>query len=244
MVSARHRGHARPLSPRRSKKRSRSSTSTSPATCWNGMPGCRAGGTSTSASTRTEHYGYMKKVLQALTFLRGPRTVGAEVAAALRATRPADGDVPRRHRGLHPPRSRRGDPVRDHDDGLLRPAAPRSIEPQWLLDYWADRVERLLRGCVRDRDLVPAERSVDIAFHHLNGHECRPARRPLRTRGVELTAKVRRAFQGYLDGNPRGKHGSVRYELQRHFGVSPDELRSQFAFYFERFDVREGSMST
>ena len=50
--------------------------------------------------------------------------VGAEVAAALRAARPADGDVPRRHRRLHPPRSRRGDPVDDHDDGLLRPAAP------------------------------------------------------------------------------------------------------------------------
>ena len=47
-----------------------------------------------------------------------------------------------------------------------------------------------------------------------------------------------RAFQAYLDSNPRGKHGSVRYELQRHFGASPDELRSQFAFYFERFDVR------
>ncbi|MGZ5393348.1 MAG: sulfotransferase family protein, partial [Mycobacterium sp.] len=114
----------------------------------------------------------------------------------------------------------------------------RSIEPQWLLDYWADRVERLLRGCVRDRALVPAERSVDIGFHRLNGHEFDLLDDLYARADVELTSKVRRAFPGYLDSNPRGKHGSVRYELQRHFGVSPDELRSQFAFYFERFDVR------
>ena len=72
--------------------------------------------------------------------------------------------------------------------------------------------------------MVPAERSVVIAFHHLNGHEMDLLEDLYARAGVELTPKVRRAFQGYLEGNPRGKHGSVRYELQRHFGVSPDEL--------------------
>jgi hypothetical protein len=56
--------------------------------------------------------------------------------------------------------------------------------------------------------------------------------------GVELTSKVRAGFQRYLDGNPRGKHGRVRYDLQRHFGISPDELRARFDFYFDKFDVR------
>ena len=109
----------------------------------------------------------------------------------------------------------------------------RSIEPQWLLEYWADRVERLPRGMCAGPGA--ADRSVDIGFHHLNGHELDLLDDLYARAGVELTSKVRRAFQGYLDSNPRGKHGSVRYELQRHFGVSPDELRSQFAFYFERF---------
>ena len=54
----------------------------------------------------------------------------------------------------------------------------------------------------------------------------------------ELTAKVRGQFQQYLDGNPRGKHGRIRYDLQRHFGVSADDLRARFGFYFDRFDVR------
>ena len=56
--------------------------------------------------------------------------------------------------------------------------------------------------------------------------------------GVELTEPVRRAHGAYLDANPRGKHGSIRYDLQGQFGVSPDELRSRFGFYFDRFDVR------
>ncbi|HTY30004.1 MAG TPA: sulfotransferase, partial [Mycobacterium sp.] len=113
-----------------------------------------------------------------------------------------------------------------------------SIDPGWLLDYWSDRVHRLLGACVRDRDLVPAERSIDISFHHLNGNEMPLLEQLYQRGGVELTPKVRGRLQQYLDGNPRGKHGRIRYDLQRHFGISPDELRERFGFYFDRFDVR------
>jgi hypothetical protein len=113
-----------------------------------------------------------------------------------------------------------------------------SIQPEWLLDYWTDRVHRLLGACARDRDLVPAERSIDIGFHHLGGNEMPLLERLYRQAGVELTPKVCARFQHYLDGNPRGKHGRINYDLQRHFGVSPDELRGRFDFYFDKFDVR------
>ncbi|MDT5318167.1 MAG: hypothetical protein QOD88_689, partial [Mycobacterium sp.] len=38
--------------------------------------------------------------------------------------------------------------------------------------------------------------------------------------------------------HPRGKHGHIRYDLQRHFQRSADDIRSRFGFYFDRFDVR------
>ena len=113
----------------------------------------------------------MKKALQALTFLRGPRTwvlkspQHCEQLGPLMATFP-DATVAFTHR----------DPVAviqsaitmmAYSDRLRRT----SIDPDWLLDYWSDRVRRLLSACVRDRDLVPAERSIDISFHHLNGNE-------------------------------------------------------------------------
>ncbi len=187
---------------------------------------------------QNRHYGYMKKVLQALTFLRGPRTwvlkspQHCEQLGPLMATFP-DATVAFTHR----------DPVAviqsaitmmAYSDRLRRT----NIEPEWLLDYWSDRVHRLLSACVRDRDLVPGERSIDISFHHLNGNEMRLLDEFYRRGGVELTPKVRAGFQRYLDTNPRGKHGRIRYDLQRHFGISPDELRARFDFYFDKFDVR------
>jgi len=177
-------------------------------------------------------------VLQALTFLRGPRTwvlkspQHCEQLGPLMATFP-DATVAFTHR----------DPVAviqsaitmmAYSDRLRRT----SIEPEWLLDYWSDRVHRLLSACVRDRDLVPDERSIDISFHQLNGNEMPLLSELYRRAGTELTDKVQRHFQKYLDGNPRGKHGRIRYDLQRHFGISPDELRARFDFYFDRFDVR------
>ena len=99
-------------------------------------------------------------------------------------------------------------------------------------------MHRLLSACVRDRDLVPAERSIDISFHQLNGNEMPLLEELYRRGGVELPTKVRGRLQGYLDGNPRGKHGRINYDLQRHFGISADQLRARFDFYFNRFDVR------
>ncbi|OBG98605.1 hypothetical protein A5697_15850 [Mycobacterium sp. E3251] len=190
---------------------------------------------------QTRHYAYLRKVLQALTFLRGPRTwvlkspQHCEQLGPLMATFP-DATVTFTHR----------DPVAviqsaitmmAYSDRLRRT----SIEPDWLLDYWSDRVHRLLGACVRDRDLVPAERSIDVSFHQLNGNEMPVLEQLYQRGGVELPPKVRARFQQYLDGNPRGKHGRIHYDLRRHFGVTADELRGRFDFYFDRFDVHAES---
>jgi hypothetical protein len=187
---------------------------------------------------QTRHYAYLKKVLQALTFLRGPRTwvlkspQHCEQLGPLMATFP-DATVAFTHR----------DPVAvvqsaitmmAYSDRLRR----KSIDAEWLLEYWSDRVHRLLSACVRDRELVPTDQSIDISFHELNGNEMPLLEQLYERGGVELTPRARAAFQSYLDGNPRGKHGRIRYDLQRHFGVSPAELRERFDFYFNRFDVR------
>ncbi|OBB27815.1 hypothetical protein A5792_23555 [Mycolicibacterium peregrinum] len=190
---------------------------------------------------QTRHYAYLKKVLQALTFLRGPRTwvlkspQHCEQLGPLMATFP-DATVAFTHR----------DPVAVIQSAITMMAygdrmRRTSIDPDWLLDYWSDRVHLLLSACVRDRELVPADRGIDVAFHHLGGNEM-PLLEQLYARGgVELTSKVRRRFEQYLDGNPRGKHGHIRYDLQRHFGVSAGDLRGRFDFYFDRFDVRPES---
>ena len=190
------------------------------------------------ALDQTQHYAYMKKVLQALTFFRGPQTwvlkspQHSEQLRPLMETFP-DATVAFTHR----------DPVAviqstitmmAYADRLRR----RTIDPEWLVDYWTDRVHRLLSAGVRDRELVPAERSIDIGFHQLNGNEISVLESLYDRAAVELTPGVRKSFERYIDSNPRGKHGSIRYDLQRHFGVTPEDVRSRFDFYFDRFDVR------
>ncbi|WP_421845398.1 sulfotransferase family protein [Mycobacterium sp.] len=190
------------------------------------------------ALDQARHYAHLKKVLQALTFLRGPQTwvlkspQHCEQLPALLATFP-DATIVFTHR----------DPVAvvqstitmlAYSDRLRR----RAIDPQWLLEYWSDRVHRLLGACVRDRDLVAAERSIDISFHHLNGHELELLEKLYARCGIALTPAVRGAFTNYLAANPPGKHGHIRYDLRGHFGISAEQLRSRFDFYFDRFDVR------
>ena len=186
-----------------------------------------------------EHYPYLKTILKALTFLRGPRQWVLKSPQHAEQLRPLidtfpDATIAFTHRDpvaviqSAVTMLAYGDRIRRHD-----------IDPRGLVDYWVDRIERLLRACVRDRDLLCADRSIDILFHQLNGHEVDILRELYALNGSELPPDIIAGLQGYLDGNPRGKHGRMAYDLARDFGRSPQEIRSRFDFYFERFGVRE-----
>jgi Sulfotransferase family len=190
------------------------------------------------ALDQDEHYGFLCTVLKALTFLRGPHhwvlksPQHCEQLGPLIRTFP-DATVAFTHR----------DPVAVIQSAVTMLAygdrmRRNRIDPQWLVEYWTDRVERLLKACVNDRDLIPAERSLDIGFHQLNGNEMALLETLYQRNDTELTSHTQAALRTYLDDNPRGKHGTVVYDLQRDFGRSADEIRSRFDFYFERFDIR------
>lgn len=188
---------------------------------------------------QTEHYAYLRTVLKALTFLRGPRQwvlkspQHCEQLGPLMQTFP-DATVAFTHR----------DPVAVIQSAVTMLAygdriRRTKIDPEGLVEYWIDRIERLLRACVRDRELVSAHRSLDIGFHRLNGNEMSILETVYDCNGTPLTPETRTALRGYLDDNPRGKHGQLRYDLKRDFNRTPEEIRSRFDFYFERFDVWE-----
>jgi hypothetical protein len=183
------------------------------------------------------HYAYLRTVLQALTFLRGPRSwvlkspQHLEQLGPLTRTFP-DAVVAFTHR----------DPVAviqsaitmlAYGDRLRRHA----IEPEQLAAYWVDRVQRLLTACVRDRGLVPADRSIDIVFADFTADDLGTVERFYRTAGIDLPDDVRSRFTAYLAANPRGKHGQVGYDLRGDFGVDPVALHQQFRFYTERFGI-------
>jgi hypothetical protein len=184
-----------------------------------------------------EHYAYLKTMLKALTFLRGPRRWVLKSPQHLEQIGPLvdtfpDATIAFTHR----------DPVAviqsaitmlAYGDRLRR----HQIEPEQLAEYWVDRVERLLRACVRDRELVPEDRSVDVVFHEFMADDMATIERIHHTAGKSSSDGARAQLETYRRENPRGKHGQVLYDLAGDFGMKPDDVRARFDFYFDRFAI-------
>jgi hypothetical protein len=190
------------------------------------------------AQDQRPSYEYMKNVLRALQWLRGPdrwilkSPQHMEQLGPLMETFP-DATVAITHR----------DPVSViasaitmlcYGDRLRRTR----VDPPTVAAYWVDRVEKLLRACVRDRDLVPADRCIDVLFHEFMSDDIGMVERIYALADLEMTAGARGSLQRFLADNPRGKHGRIVYDLKGDFGIERDALRERFAFYFERFPVK------
>ncbi len=190
------------------------------------------------AHDQTPHYRYLKTVLQAMTFLRGGRRwllkspQHLEQLPALDAVFP-DAVVLVTHR----------DPVpvtvslctmlcytqrmsRDRVDLVATGA------------YWSDRNLRMLRAYQRDRDILPAGRSLDIRFHEFMGDDLGTLERIYELADQPYDDVARAAHRRYIATHPRDRYGKVIYEPER-FGLDLAALRAEFAGYTARFGVVE-----
>jgi len=183
-------------------------------------------------------YAYLKKALQALTWLRGPSRWVLKSPQHLEQLGPLvetfpDATIALTHR----------DPVHVIQSAITmlgygaRIRRTR-IDLAGIAAYWVDRIERLLRACARDRALLPASRSIDVLFHEFMADDVAMVERIYALAELPMTAEARAQLGAFMDENPRGKFGRVVYDLRGDFGIDPADLRRRFAFYFERFPVR------
>ena len=108
------------------------------------------------------------------------------------------------------------------------------VPVEQIAAYWIDRLEQMLNALVRDRDVIGADRSVDVRFDDFMADELGVAERVYALAGEPFTDAARAAITGYLAGHRRGRLGTVAtsYEM---FGLAEDDLRTRFAPYVERF---------
>lgn len=190
------------------------------------------------AHDQTPHYAYMKQVLQILQWyrprdrwvLKSPQHL--EQLGPLLATFP-DATVVVTHR----------DPV-----AVVQSTATmvcygartsyRTTRPDWYRDYWTDRIGRLLDASLRDRHLLADDRTVDVLFHEYMADEMGTVQRVYDAAGIELTEQARAEIEAHRAAHPRGKEGRVVYDLRRDFATTPEEVRSRFGAYLDRFPVR------
>lgn len=181
------------------------------------------------------HYAFLRRELQVLSFLRGPRRwvlktpQHLEQLPALMETFP-DATIALTLR----------DPVAvlqsaitmlAYGDRLRRV----EIDADGLATYWVDRLERLLRSAVRDLDVVPKDQRVDVEFGAFMADDLATACRILDRAGIDLPHDARAALADYIASNPRGRDGSVAYDLRGDFGLEPDDVRERFGFYLDAF---------
>jgi hypothetical protein len=190
------------------------------------------------AHDRTPSYLYEKKVLQVLTWLRGPNRwilkspQHMENLAAMKSAFP-DATMVVTHR----------DPVAvirslvtmlGYSDRIRRDP----VDLPALAQLWITRIERLLRACLTQREAWGPDQSMDVLFHDYMADQDKVMREVYRMAGLELTPQVEARLLGYLNDNPRNKHGKVVYDLPGVFGVDEAALRKRFAFYYDRFPVQ------
>ena len=100
--------------------------------------------------------------------------------------------------------------------------------------YWGDRIDRMLTSLVADRDVVPAERSIDVRFDDFMADDLAMAERIYELAGEPVTAEAGAAMADYLAGHERGRLGTIDYRAVD-VGLDADELRERFAPYVARF---------
>jgi hypothetical protein len=190
------------------------------------------------AHDRTRSYLYEKKILQVLTWFRGPNRwilkspQHLENLAPLKAAFP-DATLVITHR----------DPVAvirslttmlSYGDRIRRDP----VDPPGCARHWSDRIERLLRECVAQRDAWGPEQSLDVLFHEYMADQEGVLRQVYDLAGLELTPDAEAKLLGYLTENPRHQHGRVIYDLEGVFEVDVAKLRERFQFYYDRYPVR------
>lgn len=188
---------------------------------------------------QTPHYQYARRVLQAMTWLKGPNRwvmkspPHMENLPAVLATYP-DATVVVTHR----------DPVAVIQSAITMIAygdriRRKDFDLPALAEYWTARIERMLRACVRDRASMPQDQVIDVLFHEYMADQQAVIDRVYDRAGLEMNDAAAQRIQDYLNNNPRGKHGTVVYDLPGHFGVDVNAMRERFAFYYDAFPVRQ-----
>ncbi len=120
----------------------------------------------------------------------------------------------------------------------IRSAVSDAIDPVAIgreqFDAWTWGMQRVMAA----RDLLPADRVVDVQYEDTVAHPVETVERVYTHLGLPYTEQVAQGVRDYLAANPRDKHGSHTYTLEE-FGLDKTEVDAAFAGYRERFGVKQ-----
>jgi Sulfotransferase family len=189
------------------------------------------------ARDQTSVYRYTRKMMQLLSWQRGPHRWVTKCPQHMENLLPVSTAMPGAVMVIN-----HRDPVASIQSAITGVAysarlTRTRVNMRQIAEYWIDRYERMLRACVRDRDTLPAEKSHDVYFHEFMGNPLGTLEAIYRKACIEFDAAVRQDLTSAIACHPRGQHGQLVYNLREDFGFEPAEIRERFDFYFKKFPV-------
>lgn len=99
---------------------------------------------------------------------------------------------------------------------------------------WVNRLDLMLSALLRDRDVIGAERSMDVRFDDYMADQIGVAEQVYELAGEAMTDDDRAAIDRYIAEHKRNRFGRVQTSGAM-FGVDEQDLRERFSPYVRRF---------
>ena len=188
------------------------------------------------AQDQTPHYAYLKQVLQILQWyrprdrwvLKSPQHL--EQFGPLISTFP-DATVVVTHRDPASVVASMATMIAYTSRLSLDP-----VDPVGIGHYWADLLSTMLNTCLETRDLLPAERSVDVRFDEFMADDLATVERIYDLADQPFDDAARSAIGIYLAGHQRNRHGALIYDLAD-FDLDATTIRAGLSDYIDRFHI-------
>lgn len=103
-----------------------------------------------------------------------------------------------------------------------------------MLEYWTDRIEHLLRACVRDRPAISMSQSIDVPFKQFIKDDVNWVAKIYEKAGLEMTPEAHRQLSSFVQ-EKEGAYGRIEFDLEGQFGADITALNERFAFYTDTF---------
>jgi hypothetical protein len=112
------------------------------------------------------------------------------------------------------------------------------VDVEAIFKAAVDRIDGMLRTRMRDRELIPDDRVVDVLFHEFTADQMSAVRRIYAAAGLPVTDKQHEEIAAFKAEHRRYRRQRIVYDMRADFGVDPAELRERFDFYYQRYPVR------
>jgi hypothetical protein len=119
--------------------------------------------------------------------------------------------------------------------GLASDAVDPCALGQQTTAWWADALDQAT--AVREKHSDKAGQFMDVQFEEIVDDPVAVLGRAYERFDIPWSADIAGRMHSFLDNNPRGKHGSHRYEIED-FGMTLGQIRERFDDYCRAYDVR------